>query len=153
MANRKSIITLTFISTLLLGLTAKAQGSCVFYASESYNHIGRYSSSSIYGYGPVSFVWDPGTGRILGGYYPERVVVYTPVITYFNNIISGTITAGPVNSPLNLSVRMLFNRSVPDGYWFELNGATLTGTPGAATLSGMLDGPYLFEATGTVTCQ
>jgi hypothetical protein len=154
MTNHKFIITLAFVSTLLLGLKASAQGptqgSCVFYAPDSTYYGTGSPSANIYAHGPISFVWEPTTGRILGGYYPERVVARTPVATYFNNVISGSITAGPVSqSNLNLTLTMRFDRSVPDSYRFVLNNATLVGTTTSARLSGKLDGPLLFEATGT----
>jgi hypothetical protein len=153
MTRIKSIAAFVLVGTLLLGVDANAQSSCFFYAPDSTNYNTNYESESVYGYGPVSFVWEPSTGRILGGYYPERVIRPPTVTTYFNNLVAGTITAGPVSSPLNLSVSMLFSRSVPDSYWFELTDATLTGTTSSATLSGMLDGPFLLKATGTVNCN
>jgi len=152
--HHKSISTLMLVFTLLLALDAHAQGSCVFYAADSKNHNGPDSTAQIYSDGPISFVWEPSSGRIWGGYHPARVTAYTPVLTYFNNVNAGYITAGPINpSNLNLSMRILFSRSVPDGYWWELREAKLTGTTASATLSGMADGPFLFTATGTVTCN
>jgi hypothetical protein len=153
MITRKPIASVVFASALLMGMDAVAQGSCVFHAPHSTYYQSSSPSSTIYAHGPISFVWEPSTGRILGGYYPERIVFYTPVITYFNNVTSGTIDPGLVNANLDFSVRILFSRTVPTSYWGELKAARLTGTPDAAKLSGMLDGPFLFEAVGTVKCS
>ena len=128
------------------------QGSCVFYAPDSV-YYGTASGGGVYSYGSFSFVWEPSTGRILGGYYPARVIIRTPVVTYFNNVVSGSITPGSVIFDLDLLVSMRLSRSIPNSAGFELTGATLTGTTNSAKLSGMLDGPFLFEATGTVSCN
>lgn len=153
MINRKPIVSVVFAAALLMGMDAVAQGSCVFHALDSAYYQSYSSTSTIYASGPISFVWEPSTGRILGGYYPERVVFHTPVVTYFNNVTDGAIVPGPGTANLDFSVRILFSRTVPDSYWAELKAARITGTPDAAKLSGMLDGPFLFEAVGTVTCS
>lgn len=153
MINRNPIASVVFASTLLMGMDAIAQGSCVFHAPDSTYYNASSAGDTVYAYGPISFVWEPSTGRILGGYYAERVVFYTPVVTAFNNVTSGTIDTGLVNVNLDFSVRILFTRTVPNSYLAELKAARLTGTPNAAKLSGMLDGPFLFEAVGTVTCS
>ncbi|MFP2924559.1 hypothetical protein ACLESO_04960 [Pyxidicoccus sp. 3LG] len=153
MINRKSIASVVFASTLLLGMDAVAQGSCVFHAPDSTYYHASSTGNTVYAYGPISFVWEPSTGRILGGYYVPRVVFYTPEITAFNNVTSGTITPGLVNVNLDFSVRILFTRTVPNHYWAELKAARLTGTPNAAKLSGMLDGSHPIEAVGTVKCS
>jgi hypothetical protein len=153
MTMRQSLATLLFVSTLLLGFNANAQNSCVFFASQSTYYNTSYPSGSIYAYGAISFVWEPSSGRILSGYYPERVVQYTPVLTHFNNVASGSITAGPVGGSLNHSLSMTFTRSVPVSYGMSLTQGSLTGSMTSATFTGMLDGPYLIEATGIVTCQ
>jgi hypothetical protein len=153
MTMRQSLTTLLFVSTLLLGLNANAQTACVFFASQSTYYNTSYASSSVYAYGAFSFAWEPSTGRILSGYYPERSLTYMPGSTQFNNVVSGSITAGPVGGTLNHSLSMTFTRSVPVSYGMSLTQGTLTGSTTYATFTGMLDGPYLIEATGIVTCQ
>jgi hypothetical protein len=153
MTKRQSLLTLLCLSTLLLGFNANAQSACVFFASQSTYYNTSYPSSSVYAYGAFSFVWEPSTGRILSGYYPERSLTYMPGSTQFNNVASGSITAGPVSGSLNHSLSMSFTRSVPVSYAMGLTQGTLTGSMTSATLTGMLDGPYLIEATGIVTCQ
>lgn len=140
------------VVAIFVGLDASAAGSCVFQALDSVYYETSYSSNRVYAYGPVSFVWEPATGRVLSGYYTERVVYYSPVITYFNNVSSGSIsgTAGPC---LSLNLTMWFTRTVPNSYSFSLQNGSLTGTHSAATFRGYADGPYLIEATGTVTCN
>ena len=148
----KQLTTLVLVGISFSGLAANAAGSCVFYASDSIYYNTYYASDSIYAHGPISFVWEPDTGRILSGYYPERVVYYSPVNTYFNNVSSGS-ASGTTCPSLNLNLTMLFTRSIPNSYSASLQNGTLTGTFSSATLRGYLDGPYLIEAMGTVTCN
>jgi hypothetical protein len=148
----RSITTILAMSGILGSFDAIAAGSCVFHAHDSIYYNTSYPSSIVYGYGPISFVWEPDTGRILSGYYTERVTYYSPVFTYFNNLSSGNIS-GTTGSCLNLNFSMRFTRTVPNSYSFSLDGGTLTGTHSSATLRGYADGPYLIEATGTVTCN
>ncbi len=149
---RKKLASLALIGISFLGLAANAAGSCVFHASDSIYYNTYYASSNVYAYGPISFVWEPDTGRVLSGYYPERIVYYSPVNTYFNNIGSGSIS-GTTGPSLNLNLTMQFTRSIPNSYSCSLQNGRLTGTFSSATLRGYLDGPYLIEATGTVTCN
>jgi hypothetical protein len=148
----KPITTLVLMSGLFGSFDALAAGSCVFYAPNSVNYWTSYPSSSIYGDGPLSFAWEPETGRVLSGYYTGRATCYSPVLTFFNNLSSGSIS-GTIGSYLNLKFSMSFTRTVPDSYSFSVQGGTLTGTPSSARFRGYADGPYLLEATGTVTCN
>jgi hypothetical protein len=145
------------LAMLLCAQSASAAQACVFDAADSIYYNTSSVSDEVYAYGPISFVWEPATDRILGGYYPERVVYYDPVATYFNNITSGVIL-GPMDptqdTMLNLSIpSMWFSCSVPAGDSFSLVDGTITGTSSAAILQGYLDGPFLIEATGTVVCN
>lgn len=149
---RKLLTALAVMGVAFLGLDANAAGSCVFFAPDSIYYNTHYPSGNIYARGAFSFVWEPDSGRILSGYYPERVVYYSPVSTYFNNVSSGSI-AGTTCQSLNLNLTMQFTRSYPNSYSFNLQNGSLTGTYSSATLRGHLDGPYLIEATGTVTCN
>lgn len=140
------------LATLLSAKDASAANACVFYASDSIYYNASSESGSVYAYGPVSFVWEQATGRILGGYYPERVTYHSPVETYFSNITSGSIS-GSIAPALSLSIPLMsFSRSFPDSYSFALQSGTLTGTSSAAIFQGYLDGPYLIKATGIVNC-
>ena len=148
----KSVTALMLAGGLFGSFDATAAGSCVFHAHDSVNYWTYYPSSNVYGYGAISFVWDPNTGRILSGYYPERVTYYSPVITYFHNLSSGSIS-GTIGPYLDLRFSMGFTRTTPNSYSFSVEGGTLTGTPSSAKFRGYADGPYLLEATGTVTCN
>ncbi len=152
MTKCKQLATLALMGFCFSGLAANAAGSCVFFASDSTYYFSYYASDRIYARGPISFVWEPDTGRILSGYYPEKVVYYIPVITYFHNVSSGSIS-GTAYPSLNLNLTMQFTRSVPDSYSASLQNGTLTGTFSSAMLRGYADGPFLLEATGTVTCN
>lgn len=149
---RKLLANMALLGTLFLGLDASASGSCVFFASDSIYYNTSNVSSDVYARGPISFVWDPITGRVLSGYYPEKIIRYSPVATYFANVSSGSIS-GTTCPSVNLNLTINFTRSVPESYSFSLRNGTLTGTNSSATLRGYLDGPYLIEATGTVTCN
>ena len=157
MMTSKVLTSAAVLATLLCARSASAAQACVFYASNSVYYNTSYASSDVYAYGPISFAWEPATDRVLGGYYPEQVVFYNPVATYFANITSGVIL-GPVDPTLapmlSLSIpSMSFSRTIPDSYNFMLKDGTITGTRSAATLQGALDGPFLIEATGTVVCN
>ncbi|WP_375765130.1 hypothetical protein NR798_25790 [Archangium gephyra] len=148
----KPLAAVSMMVVLFAGTNASATGSCVFYASDSIYYFTSSASSLVYARGPISFVWEPDTGRVLSGYYPEKVVYYVPVITAFNNVSSGSIS-GTTSPSLNLSLTMGLTRSYPNTYNCSLQSGTLTGTFSSATLRGYLDGPYLIVATGTVTCN
>ncbi len=152
MSLSKPVTALMVASGFFGSFDAMAAGSCVFHAHDSVNYYTYYPSSNVYGYGPISFVWEPDTGRILSGYYIERVTYYSPVITYFHNLSSGSIW-GTTGSCLDLQFSMRLTRTVPNSYSFSVEGGTLTGTHSSAKFRGYADGPYLLEATGTVTCQ
>ncbi len=107
-----------------------------FSASNSNYYNGPTNASPLYGTGSFSVTWDTATGVVTGGTYNE-VVPATTGTTYFN-IIGGTVTGNTFN--------LTFSRTNPNVYAF--NGTlTLSGT----TMTGTIDGPYYFEATGTVT--
>lgn len=106
-----------------------------FTATNSFNYNGPTSSDPLYGSGPISFSWDPITGNVTGGYYTETAPPYTGTV-YYNLITGGNVSSSGV-------VHLDFNRTVPNAYSFTFDG-TLTGN----LLSGQMDGPYLFTATG-----
>lgn len=152
MTSCKLLPIMVLMGGLFLGLDASASGSCVFFASDSIYYNTSNVSSDVYARGPISFAWDPNTGRILSGYYPEKVIYHIPVNTYFNNVSSGSLS-GTTCPNLNLDFTMGFTRSYPNSYSALLQRGTLTGTHSSAILRGYFDGPYLIEATGTVTCN
>jgi len=109
-----------------------------FTATDSLYYNGPTNAAPLYGTGPISFTWDPITGNVTGGLY-EEIVPPTTGTHYFNNVIGGSVSGTTVN--------LTFLRTIPSGYGpFPFVG-TLVGN----TLSGTLDGPYFFTATGTVT--
>lgn len=108
-----------------------------FSSKASLYYNGPTDASPIYGSGPIVFTWNPVTHQITGGYYTEQVPAYTGT-TYYNMITGGTVVGN--------NVGLIFNRINPNIYNFNFDG-TLIGNE----LSGMMDGPYLFTATGTVS--
>jgi hypothetical protein len=157
MMTSKVLTSAAVLATLLCARSASAAQACVFYASNSVYYNTSSASSDVYAYGPISFVWEPATDRVLGGYYTSQVVFHEPVATYFENITSGVIL-GPVDPTLapmlSLSIpSMSFSRTVPNSGSFMFKDGTLTGTRSAATLRGALDGPFLIVATGSVVCN
>ncbi len=106
-----------------------------FTAPNSLYYNGMTSSAGLYGTGTFSFSWNKGTGVVTGGYYNEIV----GGITYQNVVSSGTVSGGVVT--------LHFTRAVPNSYSFNLTGGSFSGN----TFSGLMDGPYLFTATGTIT--
>jgi hypothetical protein len=132
--------------------TFKNQGQCVswvnhnqtspvttktFTASNSSYYNGPTSSSPLYASGPFSVTWDTATNLVTGGYYTEQVPANTGTV-YYNNITSGTVSGNTFN--LN------FTRTNPNTHAFS-GTLTLSGN----TLTGTIDGPYYFTATGVVT--
>ncbi len=91
--------------------------------------------ASIYATGPISFTWDTGTGNVISGNYDETI----GSTVYYNVVDSGSVVGGVVN--------LTFSRINPNVY----GPFTFTGNLTGNVLSGMLDGPYYLEATGTVT--
>jgi len=91
----------------------------------------------VYGSGPIVFTWNPNTHQVTGGYYTEQVPPNTGTL-YYNMITGGSVVSNIVN--------LVFDRVNPNTNHFTFNG-TLVGN----VLTGQLDGPYLFTATGTVT--
>ena len=112
--------------------------SFTFTASDSLYYNGPTDAAPLYGTGPISFTWDPSTGNVTGGYYNE-VVPPTTGTTYYNVVTAGTVIGSVVN--------LTFLRSLPGPY----GPFTFTGTLVGGVLTGQLDGPYYFTATGTVT--
>lgn len=106
-----------------------------FSASDSLYYNGPTDAAPLYGTGAISFTWDPLTGNVIGGNYDE-VVPPTTGTTYYNVITGGTVIGGVVN--------LTFSRTVPNVY----GPFTFTGTLVGNVLTGQLDGPYLFTATG-----
>src|SRR5262249_27622164 len=78
------------LGAVLFAKSADAAEYCVFYAANSTYYTGPSTTSPVYSYGPVSFVWDPNTGQTLSGYWTQRVVHYNPIHTYFNNVVTGS---------------------------------------------------------------
>jgi hypothetical protein len=150
----KVLTSVVLLASLLYAQRASAAEWCEFHASDSIYYNTAYASSDIYAHGPISFVWEPATGLVWGGYYAEQVVYYDPVQTYFADITSGTIVGSmdPTLDPeLDISISsMSFSSTGED---FSLEGGTITGTSSVANLQGYLDGPFLIEATGTVVCN
>src|SRR5262245_28720929 len=157
MMTSKVLTSVVALATLLCAPSASAAQACVFYASGSTYYNTSSAGGDVYAYGPISFVWEPATDRILGGYYTEQVVYYDPVATYFNDITSGVILGSmdPTQDPmLDLSIpSMSFSSTVPISDSFSLEDGTITWTSSAAILQGYLDGPFLIKATGTVVCN
>jgi hypothetical protein len=108
-----------------------------FTATASLYYNGPTDSSPLYGSGPIVFTWNQITGHVTGGYYTEQVPPYTGTL-YYNMITGGSVVGS--------NVELVFDRVNPSSYHFTFNGA-LVGN----VLTGQLDGPYLFTATGTVT--
>jgi hypothetical protein len=108
-----------------------------FTATNSNYYNGPTSSDPLYAAGPISFTWNTTTGVVTGGNYDE---VYPANIgtTYYNVVTSGTVSGSTVN--------LTFLRTNPNNY----GPFTFTGTLVGNTLTGTLDGPYYFTATGTV---
>ncbi len=109
-----------------------------FTATDSLYYNGLTNADPLYGNGPITFTWDTATGNVTGGLY-EEIVPPTSGTHYFNNVVSGTVVGTAVN--------LTFQRTNPNAY----GPFTFTGTLVGNTLTGTLDGPYLFTATGTVT--
>lgn len=112
-------------------------GSVVFTATESLYYNGPTDSAPLYGSGPITFTWNPYTGHVTGGYYTEQVPPYTGTV-YYNMVTGGGVVGSTVN--------LIFDRVNPNPYHFTFDG-TLVGN----VLTGTLDGPYYFTATGMVT--
>lgn len=105
-----------------------------FSATDSKYYNGADDTYPQYGSGPISFTWDSATGNVTGGYYTEQVPPNTGTL-YYNIVTGGTVTG--------TTVHLVFDRTNPDVYHFTFDG-TLVGN----VLTGTMDGPYLFTATG-----
>ena len=105
-----------------------------FSAADSAYYNGPTSAAPLYGNGPIEFSWVDNV--VTGGFWDE-IVPPTTGTTYYN-IVDGTAVVGS-------AVTLHFSRTDPTVYAFGFAG-TLSGS----TLSGQMDGPYLFEATGTL---
>jgi hypothetical protein len=110
--------------------------ACTFAAPDSLYYNGPTSSAPLYGTGPMSFTWVVTTGTVTAGHWDELA----SGVTYLNVVQSGTYTNGQVT--------LAFVRTVPNAYAFPADG-TLTG----GSFVGTADGPYLWTATGSVTCH
>ncbi len=91
--------------------------------------------SSVYGSGAISFTWNPITGAVTSGYYNEIVPPSTGT-TYYNVVTGGSVVGNAVS--------LTFSRTNPNSY----GPFYFTGTLSGNVLTGQLDGPYYFTATG-----
>lgn len=112
--------------------------SVKFIANDSQYFNGPNSSYPLYGNGPITVAWNPTTGHVTGGFWTERAPANTGT-DYYNLITGGTISGG--------NVSLNFTRVNPDVRSFGLTGGTLSSN----VLTGYVDGPYWFTATGTVS--
>jgi hypothetical protein len=123
-----------------------APTTCTFDAATSAYHSGANASAPLFATGPIRFAWTYATGVVTvpGGYWNE-VLVSAPSLTYYNNVTSGSVSAGG-------AVSLAFTRTVPDSSAFSFSGALAPNAlAGARTLSGFISG-YYFTAAGTVAC-
>ncbi len=111
-----------------------ASTTTTFTAANSSYYNGPTSSAPLYGTGPISFTYNTSTGAVTGGTYTETV----SGTTYYNMITGGTVSGN--------NVTLTFSRTNPNNYSFNFVG-TMSGN----TLSGNMDGPYYFTATGTTS--
>lgn len=120
-----------------LGVSSTTDCSTVsnFTAKDSLYYNGPTNSAPLYGTGAISFTWDKVTGNVIAGYYNE-VVPPTTGITYYNVVTTGSVAGSAVN--------LTFTRTVPNVY----GPFNFVGTLSGKVLTGQLDGPYLFTATG-----
>lgn len=109
-----------------------------FTATDSSYYNGADANAPLYASGPVSFTWNPATGEVTGGMYDEMVPPTNGTV-YHNIVQSGTVSGEDVT--------LTFTRTDPNSY----GPFTFTGTLVNGVLSGQLDGPYFFTATGTVS--
>jgi hypothetical protein len=113
-------------------------GYKTFKATNSSYYNGPTASAPPYASGPLVFIWDPITGHVAGGYYTEQVPPNVGT-KYYNMVTGGDVSGG--------AAKLKLSRVNPNEYSFILTQGTLAGN----VLSGMLDGSYLFTATGTIT--
>ena len=106
----------------------------MFSAPDSSYYNGLTPAAGLYANGPIEFSWE--NNAVYGGFWDE-IVPPTTGTTYYN-IVDGTAVVGS-------TVTLHFSRSNPNVYAFSFTGS-FAGT----TLSGNMDGPYLFVATGTL---
>jgi hypothetical protein len=104
-----------------------------FSAPDSLYYNGLAPADGLYGTGAIEFNW--ANTVVTGGFWNE-VVPPTTGTTYYN-IVDGTAVVGSV-------VTLHFTRALPAPYGPFTFAGSFTGT----TLSGQMDGPYLFTATG-----
>lgn len=128
----------------LINHTFKNQGACVSYvangnslftfsATDSSYYNGPSGAYPIYASGPISFIWNPITHEVTGGYYTETAPANTGT-TYYNLVTGGTVNGN--------DVYLTFSRTLPNAYGF-----TFTGHLSGNVLTGLLDGDYI-TATG-----
>ncbi len=110
-----------------------------FSATNSNYYNGVDDTTGLYASGPISFSWDPTTGVVSGGQYDEMAPAVAGTV-YYNVVQSGTVSSTG-------AVSLTFIRTNPNNY----GPFTFTGQLTGNTLTGTLDGPYYFTATGIVT--
>jgi hypothetical protein len=108
-----------------------------FTATNSVYNNGPTAGDPLYATGSISFTWDPVTGNVTGGLYEEIYPANTGT-HYMNEVVSGTVTGS--------AIHLNFVRTVPNSLSFSAD-FTLSGN----TITGTLDGPFYFTATGVVT--
>lgn len=120
------------------------QGACVsfvntgllkFDASNSMYYNGPTNSAPLYGTGAFGLTWDWNTGIVKSGYYNEVAPPVTGT-TFYNIVTSGTVSKSGI-------VSLTFDRTIPNVYHFIFTGNLVKNL-----LTGFLDGPYWFTATG-----
>ena len=119
---------------------------CTFTAATSQYYSAPVLPATVYATGPIEFRWNIATKAALGGYWDEYTVT-APTTKLHNEVTAGTVTG--------MAVSLTFTRKLtpqPD-YVFPFTGTLTSASSGPSTLTGMMDGPYLFSATGTVTCR
>jgi len=124
----------------------KNQGACVSYVESNYHankrlqtftatdslyYNGLTEAAGLYATGPITFTWNPDSGIVTSGHWDETI----GNTVYYNIVTSGTVVNG--------TVELTFDRTNPN-----INHFTFTGTLVGGVLTGHMDGPYLFTATG-----
>ena len=126
-----------------------APTTCTFDAATSAYYTSTTPTTDptkLYATGPIRFSWTYATGAVVvpGGYWNE-VLVSAPTVSYNNNVVAGSVSAG---GAVSLSFTQV-GSSLPA---FPLVGAlTPNALAGSRTLSGLISG-YYFTAAGSVAC-
>ena len=113
---------------------------CTFDATTSAYYTGLTPApAQLFATGPIHFSWTVSTGVVSGsGGFWDEIIGGT---TYHNNVTSGSVSGTG-------AVSLSFQITTPIVDTFSFSG-NLVGN----TLSGQMDGPNWFTATGTKTCQ